>query len=145
MHVRCCGATACNPSVSAGRASIMMTAREMVRRVTPPMNAPAPISANAPGSTHAHGLGGRNTPGGALQAAKTGSSVSAGPPRSARTRPGPPTPTGWAAGTRRGAPCKRPKQAALSVPARPDQRERAQVHPRPRAGRQEHAGGRPAH
>ncbi len=50
------------------RASIMMTARLMVRRVTPPMKAPAPISANAPGSTHAQGLGGRKTPGGALRA-----------------------------------------------------------------------------
>ncbi len=46
----------------------MMTARLMVRRVTPPMKAPAPISANAPGSTHAQGLGGRKTPGGALRA-----------------------------------------------------------------------------
>ena len=48
--------------------SIMMTAREMVRRVTPPMKAPAPMRAKAPGSTQAHGLGGRNTPGGALHA-----------------------------------------------------------------------------
>ena len=46
--------------------SIMMTARDMVRRVTPPMKAPAPMRANAPGSTQAQGLGGRNTPGGAL-------------------------------------------------------------------------------
>ena len=51
-----------------GRTSIIMTAREMVSRVTPPMKAPAPISANAPGSTHAQGLGVRNTPGGALHA-----------------------------------------------------------------------------
>ena len=49
-----------------GRTSIMMTAREMVSRVTPPMKAPAPISANAPGSTHTQGLGARYTPGGAL-------------------------------------------------------------------------------
>ena len=50
-----------------GRTSIMMTAREMVSRVTPPMKAPAPISANAPGSTHTQGLGARYTPGGALE------------------------------------------------------------------------------
>ena len=49
----------------------MMTAREMVRRVTPPMNAPAPINAKAPGSTHDQGLGGKNTPGGALHARMT--------------------------------------------------------------------------
>ena len=47
--------------------SIMMTAREMVSRVTPPMKAPAPMSAKAPGSIQAQGLGDRNTPGGALQ------------------------------------------------------------------------------
>lgn len=46
--------------------SIMMTAREIVSLVTPPMKAPAPMSANAPGSTQAQGLGVRNTPGGAL-------------------------------------------------------------------------------
>ena len=33
--------------------SITITARDTVRRVTPPMNAPAPSSANTPGSTHA--------------------------------------------------------------------------------------------
>ena len=44
----------------------MMTARDMVSRVTPPMKAPAPMSANAPGSTHTQGLGARYTPGGAL-------------------------------------------------------------------------------
>ena len=44
-----------------GRTSIMMTASAMVRRVVPPMNAPAPNSAKTPGSIHAHGLGGRNT------------------------------------------------------------------------------------
>lgn len=49
----------------------MMTASDMVRRVTPPMKAPAPMSANAPGSTHDQGLGGRNTPSGALQATAT--------------------------------------------------------------------------
>jgi len=48
----------------------MMTAREMVRRVTPPMKAPAPMRAKAPGSTQDHGLGGRNTPGGALHMQK---------------------------------------------------------------------------
>ena len=31
------------------------------------MKAPAPMRAKAPGSTHAHGLGGRKTPAGALQ------------------------------------------------------------------------------
>ena len=54
-----------------GHTSIIMTANEMVSRVTPPMKAPAPISANAPGSTHAQGLGVRNTPGGALHAEKS--------------------------------------------------------------------------
>ena len=49
------------------RASIMMTARATVRRVTPPMNAPAPISAKTPGSIQAQALGGRKTPGGALR------------------------------------------------------------------------------
>lgn len=51
-----------------GRAgtSIMMTARDIVSLVTPPMNAPAPMRANAPGSTQAQGLGVRKTPGGAL-------------------------------------------------------------------------------
>lgn len=48
----------------------MMTASARVMRVTPPMKAPAPMSANAPGSIHAQGLGGRNTPGGALQSSK---------------------------------------------------------------------------
>ena len=46
--------------------SIIMTASEMVRRVTPPMKAPAPISAKAPGSSQAQALGLRKTPGGAL-------------------------------------------------------------------------------
>ncbi len=55
-------------SLNRRRASIMMTASEMVSRVTPPMKAPAPIKANAPGSTQDQGLGGRNTPGGALRA-----------------------------------------------------------------------------
>ncbi len=44
----------------------MITASEMVSRVTPPMNAPAPISAKAPGSIQAQGLGDKKTPGGAL-------------------------------------------------------------------------------
>ena len=52
--------------------SIMMTAREMVSRVTPPMKAPAPMSAKAPGSIQAQGLGDRNTPGGALQQQQEG-------------------------------------------------------------------------
>ena len=65
-----------------GPTSIMMTANEMVSRVTPPMKAPAPISANAPGSTHAQGLGVRNTPGGALHAAKSSEVLSTlGPTR----------------------------------------------------------------
>jgi hypothetical protein len=52
--------SACHSS-AATHTSIMMTASAMVRRVVPPMNAPAPNSANTPGSIHAHGLGGRNT------------------------------------------------------------------------------------
>ena len=77
------------------RASIMMTARLMVRRVTPPMNAPAPMSANAPGSTQDQGLGGRNTPGGALQGA--GSHTSSQQPYvcTAGTRPGAPCGRQW--------------------------------------------------
>ena len=47
--------------------SIMITAREIVSLVTPPMKAPAPMRAKAPGSTQAQGLGVRKTPGGALQ------------------------------------------------------------------------------
>lgn len=58
------------PNGEREQTSIMMTAREMVRRVTPPMKAPAPMRAKAPGSTHDHGLGGRNTPGGALHMQK---------------------------------------------------------------------------
>ena len=48
--------------------SIMMTASATVSRVTPPMKAPAPMREKTPGSIHAHGLGGRKTPGGALRA-----------------------------------------------------------------------------
>lgn len=51
---------------------MMITARASVMRVTPPMKAPAPISANAPGSIHAQGLGGRKTPGGALRRERGG-------------------------------------------------------------------------
>ena len=47
-----------------GHTSIMMTASAIVRRVVPPMNAPAPISANTPGSMKAQGLGGRKMPSG---------------------------------------------------------------------------------
>jgi hypothetical protein len=45
----------------------MMTVMDMVRRVTPPMNDAAPMSAKAPGSIHDQVLGGRKTPLGALQ------------------------------------------------------------------------------
>ena len=50
-----------------GLTSIMMTVMEIVRRVTPPMKEAAPMRAKAPGSIQDHMLGGRNTPGGALQ------------------------------------------------------------------------------
>ena len=48
----------------------MITASARVMRVTPPMNAPAPMRAKAPGSIQAQGEGGRKTPGGALRGAR---------------------------------------------------------------------------
>lgn len=68
--------------------SIMITARETVSRVTPPMKAPAPMRANAPGSTQAQGLGCRNTPGGAL-CAQPVSSLALGDLAGAETRRAP--------------------------------------------------------
>lgn len=50
--------------------SIIRMVIEMVRRVTPPMKLAAPIRANAPGSIQDQGLGGKNTPAGALHAGK---------------------------------------------------------------------------
>ena len=44
------------------------------------MKAPAPMSAKAPGSTHDQGLGGRNTPSGALQKTDTLKRFVCGPP-----------------------------------------------------------------